>query len=131
MYSHTTIAGRLGRDPETHMTPTGQSVTSFSVATSRRWTAQDGTQQEKTTWFRVTAWGKLGETCQTYLTKGRMVLVDGEVSASAYVSRTTGEPVASLELKASNVRFLPDGSGPSSKPAPDFGNEEIEEEIPF
>ena len=105
MFSKTIVVGYLGRDPELRFTPSGQQVCSFSVATSRSWTDQGGQPQEKTTWFRVTAWGKLAELCQQYLTKGRLVLVEGEVDASAW-SAQTGEPRASLELNARNVRFL-------------------------
>ncbi len=71
MFSKTIIVGHLGRDPELRYTSGGQPVCSFSVATSRSWTDQSGQPQEKTTWFRVTAWGKLGELCNQYLTKGR------------------------------------------------------------
>ena len=105
MFSKTIVVGYLGRDPELRFTPSGQQVCSFSVATSRSWTDQSGQQQEKTTWFRVTAWGKLAELCHQYLSKGRLVLVEGEVDASAWTGQT-GEPRASLELNARNVRFL-------------------------
>jgi single-strand DNA-binding protein len=105
MFSKTIVVGHLGRDPELRFTPSGQQVCSFSVATNRSWTDQSGQQQDKTTWFRVTAWGKLAELCQQYLTKGRLVLVEGEVDASAWTAQT-GEPRASLELNARNVRFL-------------------------
>ncbi|MER2600313.1 MAG: single-stranded DNA-binding protein [Caldilineales bacterium] len=105
MYNKTIVVGHLGRDPELRFTSGGQQVCSFSVASSRSWTDQSGQQQEKTTWFRVTAWGKLGELCNQYLTKGRLVLVEGEVEASAWTAQT-GEARASLELNARNVRFL-------------------------
>lgn len=135
MYSKTIVVGHLGRDPEMRYTPSGQPVTSFSVASTRRWTGQDGTQQEKTTWFRVTAWGKLGELCNQYLAKGRLVLVEGDIEASAWKSQD-GEPRASLELTARNVRFLggrdmvapvPGGAGRSEMEGPMIE----EEEIPF
>ena len=135
MFSKTIIVGHLGRDPELRYTSGGQPVCSFSVATSRSWTDQSGQPQEKTTWFRVTAWGKLGELCNQYLTKGRLVLVEGEVDASAW-SAQTGEPRASLELTARNVRFLggKDGGGAptSGRMGGDMGAPHIdEEEIPF
>ena len=135
MFSKTIVVGHLGRDPELRYTSGGQSVCSFSVATSRSWTDQSGQPQEKTTWFRVTAWGKLGELCNQYLTKGRLVLVEGEVDASAW-SAQTGEPRASLELTARNVRFLGgrDGTGAptSGRMGGDMGAPHIdEEEIPF
>lgn len=136
MFSKTIIVGHLGRDPELRYTSGGQPVCSFSVATSRSWTDQSGQPQEKTTWFRVTAWGKLGELCNQYLTKGRLVLAEGEVDASAW-SAQTGEPRASLELTARNVRFLGGKEGGGSAPmggrtGGDMGAPQIdEEEIPF
>ncbi|HFQ95015.1 MAG TPA: single-stranded DNA-binding protein [Anaerolineae bacterium] len=114
MYQHTVIVGRLGRDPEMRYTPSGVPVTSFSVAVSRKWKNQNGELQEKTTWFRVTAWRKLAELCNEYLSKGRLVLVEGEIDASAWVGQD-GDPRATLELTAQNVRFL------GSRSAGEFG----------
>ena len=105
MYQHVVIVGNLGRDPEMRYTPSGVPVTSFSVAVSRKWKNQNGELQEKTTWFRVTAWNKLAELCNEYLSKGRLVLVEGEIDASAWIGQD-GEPKATLELRAQNVRFL-------------------------
>ena len=108
-YEHTIIVGHLGRDPEMRYTPGGTAVTNFSVAVSRKFTGKDGKAVEKTKWFRVTAWGKLAETCNQYLAKGRQVLVAGEIDASAYTNQA-GEPAAGLELTARDVKFL-DGKG--------------------
>lgn len=136
MYSKTIVVGHLGRDPEMRFTSGGQSVTSFSVATSRRWTDQSGQTQEKTTWFRVTAWGKLGELCNQYLAKGRIVLVEGDIEASAWKSQE-GEARASLELTARNVRFIGGkdlvvGGGGQMQGDMDSRSASIdEEEIPF
>jgi single-strand DNA-binding protein len=134
MYSKTVIVGHLGRDPESRFTAGGQSVASFTVATNRRWTDQSGQTQEKTTWFRVTAWGKLGDLCSQYLAKGRLVLVEGDVEASAWKSQD-GEARATLELTARNVRFL--GGRDMVAPVPGRMQEDAngpaidEEEIPF
>ncbi len=121
MYQHVVVVGNVGRDPEMRYTPQGTAVTNFTVAVNRRWKNQDGEQQEKTTWFRVTAWGKLAETCNEYLAKGRLVLVEGEVEASAWMGQD-GEPRATLELRAQNVRFLggkgTTGSEQAEAPAP-------------
>jgi len=104
-YEHTVIVGHLGRDPEMRFTPNGKAVTNFSVAISRKFTGKDGQVVEKTKWFRVTAWDKLAELCNQYLRKGRLVLVAGEIEASAYTNQA-GEPAASLELTAREVKFL-------------------------
>ena len=121
-YEHTVIVGHLGRDPEMRYTPNGKAVTNFSVAVSRKFTGKDGKVVEKTKWFRVTAWDKLAELCDQYLRKGRLVLVAGEIDASAYTNQA-GEPAAGLELTAREVKFL-DGkpqedetSAPTQAPA--------------
>jgi len=133
MYQHTVIVGNLGRDPEMRYTPSGVPVTTFSVAVSRKWKSQDGESHEKTTWFRVKAWRKLGELCNQYLSKGRQVLVEGEIDASAWMGQD-GEPRATLELTAQTVRFLGsrssgeyDSGGEAFKEGPTVG----EEDLPF
>ena len=105
MYQTTLLVGYLGNDPEMRYTPSGVPVASFNVATNRRWTGQDGEPQEKTTWFRVTVWRKLAETCAQYLHKGSMVFVEGDVDTSAWTGQD-GKPRATLELTARTVRFL-------------------------
>ena len=119
-YEHTVIVGHLGRDPEMRFTPNGKPVTNFSVAVSRKYNGKDGKPVEKTKWFRVTAWDKLAELCNQYLRKGRLVLVAGEIDASAYANQA-GEPAASLELTARDVKFLggkpQEGEAPTPTPA--------------
>jgi single-strand DNA-binding protein len=105
MYAKTLVIGHLGRDPEMRYTPSGVPVTSFSVATTRKWTNANGEPQEKTTWFRVTCWRKLAELSAQYLQKGRLVLVEGDVDASSWTDRE-GNPRASLELTATTIKFL-------------------------
>jgi single-strand DNA-binding protein len=105
MYQKTVVVGHLGKDPEMRYTPSGVPVTSFNVATSRRWTNANGEQQEKTTWFRVTCWRKTAELAAQYLQKGRLVLVEGDIEASAWTDKE-GNARASLELTATSVKFL-------------------------
>jgi len=129
MYQSTTIVGYLGRDPEMRYTPDGVPVTNFTVAVNRRWTGQDGTPQEKTTWFRVTAWRKLAEVCSQYLSKGRLVLVEGVIDSSAWIGQDN-EPRSRLELTARTVKFL--GRREAVAPELEGSVPEIEEEaIPF
>jgi len=93
--------------------PDGTAVTSFSVATNRRWTDRaSGQPVDETTWFRVSVWGRQAETTNEYLSKGRKVLVEGQITPD----RNTGGPRlwtaqdgtvrASFEIKADSVRFL-------------------------
>jgi single-strand DNA-binding protein len=129
MYQYTVIAGNVGRDPEMRYTQGGQAVCDFSVAVSQRWKDKSTDEQrEKTTWFRVTAWGRLAETVNQYVHKGRQVLVTGEVDASAWLGND-GEPRATLELTAREVKFLgrldDNGGGSSQHTEPGGGD------IPF
>jgi single-strand DNA-binding protein len=78
------LIGYLGKDPETRYTPKGSTVTSFSMAVSRRWRGADGESKEATDWFNVEAWGKLGEICQKFLSKGRLVFVEGRLQTDRY-----------------------------------------------
>ncbi|MCU0501770.1 MAG: single-stranded DNA-binding protein [Anaerolineae bacterium] len=105
MYQKTVVIGHLGKDPEMRYTPSGVPVTSFNIATTRKWTNANGEQQEKTTWFRVTCWRKTAELAAQYLQKGRLVLVEGDIEASAWTDKE-GAARASLELTATTVKFL-------------------------
>ena len=130
MYQRIVIMGRLGRDPEMRYTPQGRPVTTMSVATDRRWSNQEGEQQEETTWFRVTAWGRTAENCNQYLAKGRAVLVEGRMQSRQYEDQQ-GQKRWSWDLVADRVVFLPTGTG---RPA-EVGAEELppagEDEIPY
>ena len=99
------VIGHLGADPEMRYTPSGQSVTSFNVASSRRYRTADGEQREETEWFRVSAFGRLGDTCNQYLTKGRQVYVEGRLKGRSYSDRD-GQPRYSLDINANEVQFL-------------------------
>ncbi len=78
------LIGYLGKDPEARFTPTGKKVTSFSVAVTRRWRSSEGESKEATDWFNVEAWGRLGEICQEYLSKGRLVFIEGRLQTDRY-----------------------------------------------
>ncbi|NMC85177.1 MAG: single-stranded DNA-binding protein [Anaerolineaceae bacterium] len=139
MYQKIVIVGRLGRDPEMRFTPTGQAVTSFSVATDRQYNDQAGKPVKETVWFRVTAWGKLAETCNNFLQKGKMVLVEGRLSVDAKTggpriwTAQDGTPRASYEIVAATVKFLSarnEGAG-GAPVAEDDMDSMPSEEIPF
>ena len=105
-WHQTVIVGNLGGDPDLRYLQSGQAVCNFSVAVTERWRdRQSNEQQEKTTWYRVAAWGAQAETCNTYLARGRQVMVIGNVTARGYVNNN-GEAAASLDLRAREVRFL-------------------------
>jgi single-strand DNA-binding protein len=78
------LIGNLGKDPETRFTPTGRKVCTYTVAVSRSWKNSDGESQEATDWFTIEAWGHLGEICQDYLQKGRLVYLEGRLQTNRY-----------------------------------------------
>ncbi len=78
------LIGNLGKDPETRYTPSGKKVCSFSLAVDRRWKTSEGEIKESTDWFNIEAWGRLGETCQEFLSKGRLVYVEGRLHTDRY-----------------------------------------------
>ncbi len=136
MSFHTIIlVGNLGRDPEMRYTPSGQPVTSFSVASSRSYNNPNGEKVDETTWFRVTAWGKQAETCNQYLRKGSKVLVEGRLQPDKnggprVWTRQDGTPSASFEVTASTVRFL-SSRGEGAGEAVMDGMGDAGEDIPF
>lgn len=129
MYQQITLIGHLGADPELRHTQDRTPVTSFRVATNRRWRAQDGTTQEETIWFSVSVWQRQAEACNQYLSKGQRVLVVGEMREPSTWTDREGNARASLEVRARNVEFLtPRGGGQDLSPSPDQGEGE---DIPF
>jgi single-strand DNA-binding protein len=95
-----TIIGNLTRDPETRTVSTGNTVCNFTVAVNRRG------KDNEADFFRVSAWDKLGDNCQRYLSKGKKVAVVGPVSVSSYESKDGGGTRFSLEVRADDVEFL-------------------------
>ena len=94
------VIGNLVKDPETRATNTGKSVCSFTVAVNRA-------SGEEPEYFKVNAWGKLGESCGKWLSKGRKVAVAGSVALKQYAKN--GENHAYMEISAEGVEFLPNG----------------------
>lgn len=125
------IAGRLGRDPEVRFTPSGQKVTSFTVATNHRKGKED-----VTVWVRVTVWGERLDKVISYLKKGSGVIVIGKMNPpSSYVDKE-GRTQFSLEVTAEMIEFSPfgkedrqeAGAGASSSQATYAQNEHSNEE---
>ena len=103
-----TLVGNLGRDPETRYTPNGKMNVTFTMAVSRRFNDQSGQQQERTNWYRVTAWGGLAESLDRlaqsgYLAKGKQVYVDGRLEAREYQDQQ-GQTRTSFEVDAMDGR---------------------------
>ena len=143
MYQSITVIGRLGRDPEMKYMPSGDPVTSFSIATDRAWNDKGGQKQKETTWFRVSVFGKQAEIANQYLSKGKMVLIEGRLQTDAksggprVYTKQDGTTGANFDIVANTVRFLsPKDEGGAPADGGDAGGgagggNESGEEIPF
>ncbi len=109
------IVGNLGRDPELRYTPQGTPVCSFTVATNDKRKDKTGEQQDITTWFRVTVWGRQAETASQYLTKGRPVYIEGRLRLEEWSDRD-GKQRSTLEVHATDMQFI-GGRGDDAAPA--------------
>lgn len=130
MYQKLIIAGNLGKDPELKFIQSGDAVTSFSVATNRKYTDKTGQKVDETTWFRVSVWGKQAESCNQYLKKGSKVLVEGRLNADKATGgprifqRQDGTQGASFEITAESVRFFGSSDGEKhAEPTADAGDD--------
>jgi len=109
------IVGYLGRDPELKYTPQGTAICDFSVATTERRKDKSGDMQEVTTWFRVSLFGRQAEVASQYLTKGRQVYVEGQLSQRDWTDKD-GNARTSLEVRGSEIQFLSPASDTVEQP---------------
>jgi single-strand DNA-binding protein len=103
------LLGNIGRDPEVRYTASGKAVATFTLATSQRWRDQDGNDQERTEWHRVVAWGRLGEICGEYLSKGKQVFIEGRIQSRDWEDQD-GNKRTTVEVIANDMIML---GGPS------------------
>jgi len=131
------IIGNLGSEPEMRYTPGGRPVTSFRVATNWRYTTAEGERREETEWFSVVSWGKLAEQCNQYLTKGRLVFVEGRLRLRTWEGQD-GQKRSQNEIVAERVKFLdrqpvaPAPEGEAKKEEEEGESADLEpDDIPF
>lgn len=104
------LIGRLTKDPETRFTQSGKQVTRFTLAVDRPFTNQE-TGQRETDFIPIAVWGKQAEFCANYLSKGRLVALEGRIQVRSYVDPSTGENRTFTEVVADAVRFLDKKNG--------------------
>ncbi len=108
------VIGNVTKDPEVRQTPSGQSVSSFSVATNSSWTDKMGNRQEKAEFHNIVAWGKLAEICGQYLKKGRKVYVDGRMQTRDWEGEDGVKRYRS-EIVAENLILLDRAGAPAAE----------------
>jgi single-strand DNA-binding protein len=123
--------GRLGRDPEMRYTQKGKPVCNMSVAVDSGWG-----DNQKTIWFRVTAWGNLAERCNEWLAKGDRIMFDARIepdengNPKTWTSNKTGEVKASYEVTANFVKFI-DMNGPAASDGYSGGDQQEDDYEPI
>jgi len=106
------LIGNLTRDPELKFTPQGTAVAKLGIAVNRQYKGSDGELKKQTDFFTVVVWGKTGENCSKFLSKGRPVFVEGRLQTRSYETQDKQKRTVT-EIVADNVQFLggPGGGG--------------------
>ncbi len=101
------ILGRLTREPETRMLPSGKPVCSFSLVTNRFWTNQEGNKQEETEYHNIVVFGKLADICSKYLNKGQLAMIEGRIQTRSWEDKKDGSKRYRTEIVADNMQMGP------------------------
>ena len=130
------LIGNLGKDPELKMTPGGQAMTRFSLATTETWKSQDGTKQSKTEWHNCVVWGKQAEIAEKFLRKGKQIYVEGRIQYREY--EKDGVKKTACDIRVDNFVMLgqkgeADGEPRKASSAPAAGSADggFDEDLPF
>lgn len=148
MVNKVILVGNLGRDPEMRSTQGGQPIASFSIATSRKFKDKEGNRQEQTEWHNVVCFGRQAEIAGQYLTKGKMIFVEGRLQTRSWDDKESGKKQYKTEIVCDNFQMLGSrgdggaggagggsrdsgaaGAGPSD--GHDAGHEIQDDDIPF
>jgi single-strand DNA-binding protein len=128
------LMGNLTRDPELRYTPNGAAVTKFGLAVNRKY--KQGDEWKKDACFvDITVWGKSAENCAEYLTKGKMVLIEGRLQFQQWETED-GQKRSKLDVVANNVQFMssnnkPKGEGGASQEGHVDDMPESDDDIPY
>jgi single-strand DNA-binding protein len=146
MVNKVILVGNLGRDPESRALPSGQPVTNFSLATSRRYKDRDGNRKDETEWHNIVCFGKQAEIAAQYLQKGKMIFVEGRIQTRSWDDKETGKKQYRTEIICENFQMLgskgdgagggrPSGGGPDAgygEPGGSSGGGDVgDDDIPF
>jgi single-strand DNA-binding protein len=141
MVNKVMLVGNLGRDPEMRALPSGQQVANFSLATSRRYKDRDGNRKDETEWHNIVVFGKQAEIAGQYLTKGKMVFVEGRIQTRSWDDKESGKKQYKTEIICENFQMLGAkgdsgggrdfGAGAPSGGGSDPGHDLPDDDIPF
>ena len=122
------LMGNLTRDPELRYTSNGSAVTSFGLAVNRKF-KQGDEWKEDVCFVDITVWGKQGENCAEYLSKGRPAFVEGRLQYSTW--ENDGQKRSKLEVVANTVQFLGSRGGSQGDSSVDKAPVPNEDDVPF
>lgn len=117
MINKAILVGRLGADPEVRYLPEGTMVTNFTVATDMEWKDKNGEKVRKTEWHKIVTYRKLAEICGNYLSKGKLVYIEGRIQTRSWDDKE-GIKRYMTEIVASDMKML-DSKGQSQGPSRD------------
>lgn len=123
------IIGNLTRDVVLRNTPSGKSVANFGVATNRVWVNANGEKQQETEFHNVVVWGKMAELCNQYLSKGRLVFVEGRLRTRSWVD-ANDQKRTTTEIIAENISFGPRREGEEKLKIPSEETESNVDDLP-
>ena len=138
MINKAILIGNLGADPEVRYTQNGAAVANFRIATTEKWKKPDGTMEEQTEWHRIVAFGKLGEICGEYLSKGSRVYIEGRIQTRDWEDRD-GNKRYTTEIVAREMKMLTprgatgggQGSSNAANEEPPFPEPVMGDDVPF
>jgi len=122
------LVGRLGKDPETRYTSSGQAVCNFTMATDETYADRAGERQKRTEWHRIVVWGKQAEVAQKYLRKGSQIFLEGRIQTRQWDDKE-GQKHYATEIVARDFRFL-GGRGEAGGAAPAPGVSDADSHAP-
>jgi len=138
MVNKALLIGRLGADPEVRYTPDGTMVTNFRLATDLQWKDKNGEKLQRTEWHRIVAYGKLAEICSNYLSKGKLIFIEGRIQTRSWEDKD-GVKRSTTEIVAANMQMLDskgqmrsqDTAGDDHAPASAGLEQAPEDDVPF
>jgi len=99
------LVGHLGKDPAVTYTPSGAAMAKFTLATNEVFKDRSGEQQSRTEWHNIVAWNKLAEICGQYLTKGKLVYIEGSIRSRTWEDQA-GNKRTAYDIVASRMQML-------------------------
>ena len=129
MVNKVILIGNLGKDPEVRYSQAGADIASFNAATTETWKKQDGSKEELTEWHRIVAFGRLGEICGEYLSKGSKVFIEGRLQTRKWDDKD-GNTKYTTEIVAREMKMLsPRGSSGDSSQSQQYNDQPFPEPV--